>query len=145
MKVKIESTTTVKPTYNTTLPRPMMAYVPLSCFDKVADDAHVGVVCMFLSAVPTANLKLGLQKVLVFYREWTGRLGRNHKGEDVILLNDRGVRFVEASVDSRLNHFLNFLGPSPSSGGHGRAPPGPGHMVHLWLHGHRLHDPPLGG
>ncbi|KAK4756706.1 hypothetical protein SAY87_006833 [Trapa incisa] len=41
-----------------------------------------------------------------------GRLGKNQKGEDVILLNDHGVKFVEASVDSRLDQAMIFPEPS---------------------------------
>ncbi|OWM73712.1 agmatine hydroxycinnamoyltransferase 1-like [Punica granatum] len=113
MKVTIENSTTVKPIYDPSPPPPSTAYIPLSAFDKVAYDAHVAIIYAYRPpAMPTATLKLGLQRVLAVYREWAGRLGMNHKGETVVLLNDQGVRFVEASMDSRLDQTLTLLKPS---------------------------------
>ncbi|KAK4785999.1 hypothetical protein SAY86_002688 [Trapa natans] len=115
MKVKIESSTTVKPAYDLSPRVPSDAYISLSAFDKVAYDSHIGVIYAYRPPpMPTATLKLGLQTVLAVYPEWAGRLGKNHRGEAAILLNDRGVRFVEASVSSRLDQTLTLLKPSPA-------------------------------
>ncbi|KAF2321710.1 hypothetical protein GH714_001667 [Hevea brasiliensis] len=63
--------------------------------------------------MPTnAAIELGLQKALSEYREWAGRLGEDEKGDPVIFLNDKGVKFVEASVDCKLDQLMP-LKPSP--------------------------------
>ncbi|KAL0390599.1 UNVERIFIED_CONTAM: Agmatine hydroxycinnamoyltransferase 1 [Sesamum calycinum] len=54
---------------------------------------------------------LWLRKTLAAYRDWAGRLNRDGNGEPIILLNDEGVRFVEASVDHPLNETVNFQHP----------------------------------
>ncbi|KAF7121172.1 hypothetical protein RHSIM_Rhsim13G0103300 [Rhododendron simsii] len=53
-------------------------------------------------------MELGLKKVLSVYREWAGRLGKNEDGDLVILLNDKGVRLVEASAECTLNQAMPF-------------------------------------
>ncbi|KAK4763016.1 hypothetical protein SAY86_008784 [Trapa natans] len=115
MKVKIESSTIVKPAYDLSPHVPSAPYIPLSVFDKVAYDSHIGVIYAYRPpAVSTTTLKLGLLRVLAVYREWAGRIGKNHRGDSVVILNDQGVRFVEASVDSRLDQTLTLLKPSPA-------------------------------
>ncbi|KAK4784366.1 hypothetical protein SAY86_018734 [Trapa natans] len=114
MKMMIVSSTSVKPTYDCSPPPSTTAHIPLTAFDKLAYDGQEGIIYAYRPpAVPTATLKQGLQKVLSVYREYAGRFGKNQKGEDVILLNDRGVRFVEASVDIRLDQSMaSLLKPS---------------------------------
>ncbi|KAK3033546.1 hypothetical protein RJ639_034007 [Escallonia herrerae] len=45
--------------------------------------------------------------------EWAGRLDRDDIGNSIILLNDEGVKFVEASVDGTLDEAVSFK-PSAS-------------------------------
>ncbi|CAL5436207.1 unnamed protein product [Camellia sinensis] len=112
MKVRKESSRILKPIYEGT-PPPTNGYIPLSVFDKVTYDTHIAVIYAYRPPTPpNTTLELGLQKALSVYREWAGRLGKNDKGDSVILLNDEGVRFVEASVDSTLAESMPF---KPSS------------------------------
>ncbi|CAH9093932.1 unnamed protein product [Cuscuta epithymum] len=62
---------------------------------------------------PNDSIEMGLRKTLSVYREWAGRLSKDDKGKPVILLNDEGVRFVEAISDMSLNKVMP-LKPSPS-------------------------------
>ncbi|GMP88708.1 hypothetical protein CsSME_00040593 [Camellia sinensis var. sinensis] len=113
MKVRKESSRIVKPTYEGT-PPPNTTYVPLSVFDKVTYNTHMAVIYAYCPPTPpNVALELGLQKALSVFREWAGRLGKNDKGDHVIFLNDEGVRFVEASVDSTLDQAMPFK-PSAS-------------------------------
>lgn len=103
MKVKIERNRLVKPLYQST-PPPTSSYTPLSVFDKVTYNQHIAVIYAYRFPTPSnATIELGLQKALGIYREWGGRLGYDTNGNPIILLNDEGVRFVEASVDSELD------------------------------------------
>ncbi|KAL0436974.1 UNVERIFIED_CONTAM: Agmatine coumaroyltransferase-2 [Sesamum radiatum] len=112
MKVKIGSSKLVKPFYEGNAPS-ITDYTPLSVFDKVTYDQHVAVIYAYNPPTPSnATIELGLRKALAAYREWAGRLGRDGNGEPIILLNDEGVRFVEASVDRPLSGTVHF---QPSS------------------------------
>ncbi|KAL0460597.1 UNVERIFIED_CONTAM: Agmatine coumaroyltransferase-2, partial [Sesamum latifolium] len=78
-------------------------------FDKVTYDQHVAVIYAYNPPTPpNVTIELGLRKALAAYREWAGRLGRDGNGEPIILLNDEGVRFVEASVDRPLSGTVHF-------------------------------------
>ncbi|KAL0460598.1 UNVERIFIED_CONTAM: Agmatine hydroxycinnamoyltransferase 1 [Sesamum latifolium] len=113
MKVKIGSSKLVKPFYEGNPPS-ITDYILLSVFDKVTYDQHEANICAYKPPTPlNATIELGLRKVLAAYREWAGRLGRDGNGEPIILLNDEGVRFVEASVDHPLNEIVHFQ-PSPT-------------------------------
>ncbi|KAL0418273.1 UNVERIFIED_CONTAM: Agmatine coumaroyltransferase-2 [Sesamum radiatum] len=108
MKVKIGSSKLVKPFYEGNPPS-ITDYTPLSVFDKVTYDQHVAVIYAYNPPTPpNAAIELGLRKALAAYREWAGRLGRDSNGEPIILLNDEGVKFVEASVDRPLNETVHF-------------------------------------
>lgn len=115
MKVKKESSRVVKPIYEGNPPPSTPSYIPLSVFDKVTYDDHMAVIYAYRPPTPpNAALELGLRKALAVYRGWAGRLGKNDDGNPaVILLNDKGVGFVEASVDCTLNHVMP-LKPSTS-------------------------------
>ncbi|XAR60073.1 Putrescine N-hydroxycinnamoyltransferase [Bertholletia excelsa] len=106
MTVREESSRIIKPIYEGTPPS-TTHHIPLSIFDKVSYDMHVAVIFAYRPPTPPNRaLELGLQKALSVYRELAGRLDKNDKGETVILLNDEGVRFVEASVDGTLNQVM---------------------------------------
>jgi len=53
-------------------------------------------------APSTAAVEKGLAAVLAEYRAFAGQLGEAPDGTPAVLLNDRGVRFVEAAVDADL-------------------------------------------
>ncbi|XP_050231360.1 agmatine coumaroyltransferase-2-like [Mercurialis annua] len=114
MKVKIESTRTIKPTYEGIFPPDQtLHFSPLSVFDKVTYNSHIAIIYAYRPPTPpNATIEYGLKRALSEYREWAGRLGENEKGDPVILLNDKGVKFVEAFVDSKLDHVMP-LKPSP--------------------------------
>lgn len=113
MKVKIGSSKLVQPFYEGT-PPPTTCHIPLSVFDKVTYDQHVAVIYAYRPPTPpNSTIELGLRKALAAYREWAGRLGNDSHGEPIILLNDAGVRFAEASVDRALDHTVS-MGPSAS-------------------------------
>ncbi|KAK4408436.1 Agmatine coumaroyltransferase-2 [Sesamum angolense] len=84
-------------------------YTPLSVFDKVTYDQHVAVIYAYNPPTPpNAAIEFGVRKALAAYREWAGRLSRDSNGEPIILLNDEGVKFVEASVDRPLSETVHF-------------------------------------
>ncbi|KAF2300718.1 hypothetical protein GH714_015319 [Hevea brasiliensis] len=113
MKVRIESTRTVKPIYEGNCPPPTSHCIPLSVFDKVTYNTHIAVIYAYRPPTPmNATIELGLQRALSEYREWAGRLGEDEKGDPVIFLNDKGVKLVEASVDCKLDQLMP-LKPSP--------------------------------
>ncbi|KAG5515653.1 hypothetical protein RHGRI_036633 [Rhododendron griersonianum] len=113
MKLRKESSRIVKPTYEGT-PPPNTSYTPLSVFDKVSYDDHMAVIYAYRPPTPpNAALELGLAKALSVYREWAGRLGKNDEGDLIILLNNKGVRFVEASAECTLDQAMPFQ-PSAS-------------------------------
>ncbi|KAJ3681635.1 hypothetical protein LUZ60_014208 [Juncus effusus] len=98
MKITIESSRIVKPSYNGKSPSTNLQ-IPLSVFDKFTYNTHFASIYAFKPPSPSnIAIEKGLSKVLSEYREWAGRLGEDDKGNLVILLNDQGVRFVEASV-----------------------------------------------
>lgn len=108
MKVKIESSRLIKPLYEGMIINPPTSdFVSLSVFDKVTYNQHIAVIYAYRPPAPsTAAIELGLRKALAVYREWAGRLGEDNGGNPIILLNDEGVRFVEASFGHVLDHTM---------------------------------------
>lgn len=89
--------------------------IPLSSSDLVVPMVHVEVIYAFESSAPTAALLLeeSLRKVLVEYREWAGRLGRDAAtSRPAIELTDDGAVFMEAVADGSLQDLFPF-DPSP--------------------------------
>ncbi|KAH6816322.1 hypothetical protein C2S51_021142 [Perilla frutescens var. frutescens] len=112
MKVKIESSRLIKPFYQGMTPS-TSDYIPLSVFDKVTYNQHIAVIYAYHPPGPSnATIELGLRKALAVYPEWAGRLGKDNGGNPIILLNDEGVRFVEATVNFVLDQSM-LLKPSP--------------------------------
>ncbi|XP_073113465.1 agmatine coumaroyltransferase-2-like [Elaeis guineensis] len=98
LKVSVESTSIVKPKYAGNLPT-TTPHVPLSVFDKVTYDMHIASIYAFRAPTPPNSvMQNGLTRVFSEYREFAGRLGEDAEGNPVILLNDEGVRFVEAGL-----------------------------------------------
>ncbi|MCE3052065.1 hypothetical protein HAX54_051496 [Datura stramonium] len=113
MKMKIESSRIIKPFYEHTPPS-TTSHISLSVFDKVTYEAHIAIIYAYHPPTPPNILiELGFRKALAVYREWGGRLGEDECGNSVILINDEGVRFVEASISSPLDQVTPFK-PSPS-------------------------------
>ncbi|KZV43962.1 agmatine coumaroyltransferase-2-like [Dorcoceras hygrometricum] len=113
MKVKTGSSRLIKPFYEETPPQ-TRSCIPLSVFDLVTYDQHVAIIYVYRPPIPSnMTVELGLRKALYVYREWAGRLHVDNEGNHVILLNDEGVRFVEASIDRALDHIMPII-PSTS-------------------------------
>ncbi|URE23867.1 Transferase family [Musa troglodytarum] len=113
LKVRVESSTLVKPSYKGKPPCADLC-IPLSVFDKISYDVHVAIIYAFRPPTPSnSDIEKGLATALSEYREWAGRLGEDSRGEPVILLNDAGIRFIEASSDAVLDRAVplepNFL------------------------------------
>ncbi|OEL34413.1 Agmatine coumaroyltransferase-2 [Dichanthelium oligosanthes] len=114
MKITVRSSMAVKPDYGGgATPSPTDDVVPLTVFDKVNFDQHISDIYFFRPpAPPKADLVAGLAKALAVHREWAGRFGVDSKGSRVILLNDAGVWFVEATADVPLDSVMP-LEPTP--------------------------------
>ncbi|KAI3986375.1 hypothetical protein MKX01_002220 [Papaver californicum] len=94
-------------------------FVPLTVFDKLAEDDHAAVLYVYKPPNPSNMLlEQGLQKALVGYPEMAGRFStsdHNGNNERVILLNDKGVRFIEATADHTLDEVIPFKSATLSS------------------------------
>ncbi|XP_072973559.1 agmatine coumaroyltransferase-2-like [Typha angustifolia] len=113
MKVRVESSRIVKPTYGG-VPPPTTEHMSFSVFDKVTIDAHFAFLYAYRPPTPPNSvMESGLAKVLAAYRELAGRLGEDGEGNPIILLNDKGVRFVEASADITHDRAMQHE-PSPA-------------------------------
>ncbi|KAK1633006.1 hypothetical protein QYE76_007321 [Lolium multiflorum] len=101
MEVKVLSSKLVKPAYNGGA-APATEYIPLSIFDKVTYQMQMAIIYAFAAPAPsTAAIEKGLGAVLAQYRAFAGQIGVNpDDGVPSFILNDRGVRVVEASVDA---------------------------------------------
>ncbi|XP_059311368.1 agmatine hydroxycinnamoyltransferase 1-like [Lycium ferocissimum] len=113
MKMKIESSRIIKPFYEHKSP-PMKSHIPLSVFDKVTYEAHIAIIYAYRPPTPpNTTIELGLGKALAVYPEFAGRIGKDEHENPVIFLNDKGVRFVEASVSGTLDQEMPCK-PSPT-------------------------------
>ncbi|CAM0952782.1 unnamed protein product [Alopecurus aequalis] len=101
MEVKVLSSKLVKPAYSAGA-APPTEYIPLSIFDRVTYNMQMAIIYAFAAPAPsTAAIEKGLATVLAQYRPFAGQIGVNpDDGSPSFILNDRGVRFVEASVDA---------------------------------------------
>ncbi|KAF3325191.1 agmatine coumaroyltransferase-2-like protein [Carex littledalei] len=109
MKITIESSRLVKPNYNNGNAPSTNHHFRLSAFDKITYNIHFTNIYTFNPPTLISNIAIeeGLSKVLAEYREFAGRLGEDpDNGNSVIFLNDQGVRFIETTVDSKLEHVL---------------------------------------
>ncbi|CAL4991607.1 unnamed protein product [Urochloa decumbens] len=114
MKITIHSSKSVKPAYGSSIARdaPTTAtsnVIPLTVFHEVNHNEYVtGIFTFNPPAPPMAALEAGLAKVLAEYRELAGHLVADigHNGKRAIVLNDNGVRLMEASADVALNAIM---------------------------------------
>ncbi|RZC63885.1 hypothetical protein C5167_025635 [Papaver somniferum] len=120
-KIKQVSSKLVGPMCNGDEPKPdPNQFVSFSVFDKLADDDHPAFLYVYKPPnPPNMLLEQGLRKALVEYREMAGRFSTSdqngHGDECVILLNDEGVRFVEAIADCTLSEVIPFKPDTLSS------------------------------
>ncbi|KAI3881236.1 hypothetical protein MKW92_003393 [Papaver armeniacum] len=100
MKIEQVNSKILQPIYNgiDDQPVPTTKSVPPIVFDKTYKPPNPS----------NSLLEQGLQKVLSECREWAGRLGEDDDGQFVILLNDEGMRFLEASADCTLDEAMPF-------------------------------------
>ncbi|KAF3790148.1 Agmatine coumaroyltransferase-2 [Nymphaea thermarum] len=112
MKINRNSSRLLKPSYQTPIHPPTDVLMPLSPFDAVAIQTHVGILYAYGPPNPSNEvIEQGLCRLLAEYREFAGRLIFNDNGHQCILLNDKGMRFVEATCDSPLGSSIDK--PSP--------------------------------
>ncbi|XP_031479129.1 agmatine hydroxycinnamoyltransferase 1-like [Nymphaea colorata] len=112
MKINRGSTRLLKPTYPTPTLPPTDALIPLSPFDTVTYQIHVGFLYAYRPPNPSNEvIEQGLRRLLAEYREFAGRLIFDDNGHQCILLNDEGIRFVEATSGSPLGSLMDK--PSP--------------------------------
>ncbi|KAF3781524.1 Agmatine coumaroyltransferase-2 [Nymphaea thermarum] len=98
----------LKPTYHTPTLPPTDAFIPLSPFDTVTYQIHVGFLFAYRPPNPSNEvIEQGLRRLLAEYREFAGRLIFDDSGRQCILLNDEGIRFVEATSDSPLGSLMD--------------------------------------
>ncbi|KAK9124020.1 hypothetical protein Sjap_013622 [Stephania japonica] len=109
MKTQKESSKLVKPMHILHNPSEDTPKISLTVFDLVAEDGHIPIIYVYQQPTPSnAALELALGKVLSDYRELAGRFGTDVTGKRVILLNDEGLRFVEAFTDCTLDEAQLF-------------------------------------
>ncbi|KAK9124023.1 hypothetical protein Sjap_013625 [Stephania japonica] len=110
MRVHEESSRLVKPILKSGLPKATIpTQMTLNVFDLITDDAHIPIIYVYRPPTPSiAAIELGLGQALSDYRELAGRFSTDEKGQRVILLNDKGLRFVEASADCTLDEAKLF-------------------------------------
>ncbi|OEL21320.1 Agmatine coumaroyltransferase-2 [Dichanthelium oligosanthes] len=113
MEITVQSSKAVKPAYGGG-DTPAAAVVPLTVFDLISFDDYMFSIHAFHPPSPdNAALEEGLARALAEYREWAGRLCADPaSGRRWILLNDAGVRFVEATADATLDSVMP-LQPTP--------------------------------
>ncbi|ERN01333.1 hypothetical protein AMTRI_Chr03g53740 [Amborella trichopoda] len=109
MKIQKQSSRLVTPSYETksySYLSTSTTTVPLSPFDRAAGNAHMAIIYAYKAPTPpNSALEIGLRLVLADYREWAGRLTDDRRA---IVLNDKGVRFVEATASCTLEEATPF-------------------------------------
>ncbi|KAI3919434.1 hypothetical protein MKW98_030145 [Papaver atlanticum] len=111
MSIKVEqlSSKLVGPTYKVMNTNLSLTSLSILQFDRLTDDEHVPILYAYRPQNPSnQTLEQGLQKALSEYREFAGRFGSSDNGERVILLNDEGMRFIEASANCTLDEVIPF-------------------------------------
>ncbi|KAF8751956.1 hypothetical protein HU200_012016 [Digitaria exilis] len=116
MKITVLSSKAVKPDYGDDGDTPATTtVVPLTVFDLISyDDYMFGIHAFHPPSPPNAALEAGLARALAEFREWAGRLHVDPTtGRRSILLNDAGVRFVEATAGDATLDAAVALRPTP--------------------------------
>ncbi|KAF8654989.1 hypothetical protein HU200_061423 [Digitaria exilis] len=116
MKITVLSSKAVKPHYGDDGDAPATTtVVPLTVFDLISySDYMFGIHAFHPPSPPNAALEAGLARALAEFREWAGRLHvdptTSRRG---ILLNDAGVRFIEATAGDATLDADMALRPTP--------------------------------
>ncbi|CAL5007348.1 unnamed protein product [Urochloa decumbens] len=115
MKITVQSSKAVKPNYGGANAPPTTTVVPLTVFDLISfDDYMFGIHAFHPPSPPTASLEAGLAKALAEHREWAGRLVAADEPAATgfrrgILLNDAGVRFLDATAEDTIETSMPLL------------------------------------
>ncbi|KAL5972600.1 hypothetical protein ACLOJK_039405 [Asimina triloba] len=109
MASQVLSTNTLKPSPSS----PSNALIPLTVFDQLVIGVHYPVLFAFRPPTPSnAQLKDGLARALAHFPHLAGRISPDEEGFPCIVLNDAGIRLVEAHVHTTLAERMP-LDPSP--------------------------------
>ncbi|ERN14522.1 agmatine coumaroyltransferase-1 [Amborella trichopoda] len=102
MKIEKLSSRLVTPSYEAKLFTPSISTtILLSPFDRAAGNFHIALIYTYKAPTPTnSSIEHGLRLALADYREWAGRLTDD---AGAIVLDDKGVRFVEAMASCTLD------------------------------------------
>ncbi|KAK9151734.1 hypothetical protein Syun_010043 [Stephania yunnanensis] len=83
--------------------------VPLTIFDKAAFDLHINVLYAFRPPLPSNEvLKNALSEVLVYFPHLAGRFKTDDKGRSCIVLDNAGIRVIDAYLPISLSEQLPF-------------------------------------
>ncbi|CAO2201125.1 unnamed protein product [Urochloa humidicola] len=116
MKITVLSSKSVKPDYRGGAAPNTTTIIPLTVFDLISSDDYMfGIHAFHPPSPPTAALEAGLAKALSEFREWAGRLVADPNpdpatgGRRGILLNDAGVRFLDATAEDSIETAMPLL------------------------------------
>ncbi|RZC93695.1 hypothetical protein C5167_016325 [Papaver somniferum] len=99
----------LQPIYNSEQPVSTTKSMPLTVFDRLGEDQHVSTLYAYKPPNPSNTLlEQGLRKTLSEFRECAGRFGKDDNGQTIILLNDEGMRFTEASANCTFDQAIPF-------------------------------------
>ncbi|ERN01342.1 agmatine coumaroyltransferase-2 [Amborella trichopoda] len=105
MKIQQQSSKLVTPSYeNKSHVSSTSTTTPLGPFDRAAGDFHVPMIFAYKDPTPpNSTLEHGLSLILADYREWAGRLTDDRR---TIIVNDKGVPFIEAMASCTLDEAM---------------------------------------
>ncbi|KAL4199928.1 hypothetical protein AMTRI_Chr03g53780 [Amborella trichopoda] len=107
MKIEKQSSRLVTPSCETKPLTPSTCtIITLNPFDRAAGNDHIPIIFAYKAPTPpNSAIERGLGLVLSDYRVWAGRLTDD---ERAVVLNDKGVRFVEATAFCTLDEASPF-------------------------------------
>ncbi|RZC64078.1 hypothetical protein C5167_025851 [Papaver somniferum] len=112
VEIQQSSAKLLQPIYHGDQPVSTTMFVPLNVFDRLSDDIYISMLYAYKPPNPSNTLlEQGLRKTLSEYREWAGRFGEDEIGQTIILLNDQGMSFTEASANCTLDQAFPFTTP----------------------------------
>ncbi|KAJ8619891.1 hypothetical protein MRB53_028420 [Persea americana] len=113
MAIEITNTTTLKPSSSLPPLPPMDTHIPITIFDTAAFDLYVATIYSFRPPMPSNQAMIeGVSKALYYFPHLAGRVSLDGQCRPCIILNDAGIRLVEARVDMTISERLPF-DPSP--------------------------------
>ncbi|KAK9133381.1 hypothetical protein Scep_012909 [Stephania cephalantha] len=109
MAIVLCNKTIIKPLPSSSNPNASPQLVPLTIFDKAAFDLHINVLYAFRPPLPSNEvLKNALSEVLVYFPHLAGRFKTDDKGRSCIVLNNAGIRVIDAYLPISLSEQLPF-------------------------------------